>query len=247
MTNSIALEMKEPELPQNEEERVNALNSYQILDTLPEKDYDSITQLASAICDTPISLISLIDDKRQWFKSRHGLQATETPKEYAFCAHAIVHPGMVLSVEDSRLDERFKDNPLVNGDPHVIFYSGIPLVNPDGHALGTLCVIDHKPKLLSQAQIKSLKALAQQVVNLLELRKANAALQEHNDRLQEFADAVEGELSSPLNQMSALTGLLESVYGDKLDLKGQEVLKNLNRTSHELSNLIKQFLQNRQH
>ena len=99
-----------------------------------------------------------------------------------------------MSVEDSRLDDRFSDNPLVTGNPHVIFYSGVPLINPQGLALGTLCVIDHKPKLLSPTQIKSLRALGNQVVSLLELRKANTALREHNQRLEEFADAVEDEL-----------------------------------------------------
>ena len=233
--------MKKPETPPSEDERFEALKRYQILDTLPEKDYDNITQLASAICDTPISLVSLIDDKRQWFKSHHGLEATETPKEYAFCAHAIIQPDEVFSVEDSRLDNRFSDNPLVTGNPHVIFYSGVPLVNPEGHALGTLCVIDHKPRLLSENQIKSLRALADQVVNLLELRRANATLKENNQQLEDFAETVEDELS----QVSSLTGLLESVYGDKLGQGGREVVSSLNKTSHDLSNLFEHFLTNR--
>ena len=151
-----------------------------------------------------------------------------------------------MSVEDSRLDDRFSDNPLVTGNPHVIFYSGVPLINPQGLALGTLCVIDHKPKLLSPTQIKSLRALGNQVVSLLELRKANTALREHNQRLEEFADAVEDELSSPLNQVSSLASLLESVYGDKLDARGQDILQELNKKSHELNTLISDFLKGRE-
>lgn len=234
--------MKTPEIPSNEGERLRALLSYEVLDTLPEKDYDNITQLASVICDCPISLVSLIDDKRQWFKSHHGLEATETPKEFAFCAHAIVHPGMVLTVQDSRLDERFSDNPLVTDDPRVIFYTGVPLVNAEGFPLGTLCVIDQKPKLLSQNQIKALRSLAEQVVNLLELRKANLALSAYNLKLEEFADAVQGELGSPLNNMTSLTSVLESVYSDKLDENGRELLRKLNQTSYELQALIQAFI-----
>lgn len=234
--------MKKPEIPQNERERLAALSSYQILDTLPERCYDNITQLASTICNTPISLVSLIDDKRQWFKSHHGLEATETPKEYAFCAHAIVEPDVVFSVEDSRLDNRFSDNPLVTGDPHVIFYTGVPLVNTQGLALGTLCVIDNQPRVLTFDQTQALKALGEQVVSLLELHRANAMLKNYNEKLVEFADAVDDELSSPLNQMSSLTSLLRSVYADKLDVQGKEVLENLDRTSHELEKLVKNFL-----
>ena len=167
--------MIEPALPDNEKERLEELFSYEILDAMAEKDYDNLTAIASEICDTPISLISLIDDKRQWFMSNHGLAAKETPKEYAFCAHAIHHPDDVLIVQDSRTDERFIGNPLLE-DPGVIFYAGVPLKTKNGYALGTLCVIDNKPKLLSKSQIKSLRALSNQVMNLLELRKSEIML-----------------------------------------------------------------------
>jgi adenylate cyclase len=165
--------MIKPQIPFNETDRINALNSYLVLDTLPEKDYDEITKIAAEICQTPISLVSLIDQSRQWFKSHHGLNATETSRDIAFCAHAINQPGELMIIPDSTKDERFLDNPLVTADPNVIFYAGIPLKNPQGYALGTLCVIDHKPRELSERQQESLKALGNQVVNLLELRKAN--------------------------------------------------------------------------
>lgn len=163
--------MKKPIIPENELARVQELNSYYILDTLPEKDYDNLTWLASQICETPISLISLIDPTRQWFKSHHGLDATETPREYAFCAHAINKQDEVLIIPDSREDDRFSDNPLVTGEPHVIFYAGVPLVSSNGFALGTLCVIDNQPNSLSANQVESLKALSQQVVRLMELSR----------------------------------------------------------------------------
>src|SRR5687768_8051418 len=114
----------------NENARLEALAEYNILDSLPEKDYDDITRLASEICQTPISLVSLIDAKRQWFKSSHGMEASETSREFAFCGHAILHPEEIFIVPDSREDKRFAENPFVTGDPNVIFYAGVPLVNP---------------------------------------------------------------------------------------------------------------------
>jgi GAF domain-containing protein len=147
-----------------------------VLDTLSETEYDDITQLASQLCGTKIALISLIDEDRQWFKSKFGLEAEQTPREFAFCGHAINTPTDPFIIEDSRLDERFNDNPLVVGAPNVIFYAGIPLVNEDNYPLGTLCVIDDKPKKLSEAQISGLKTLARSVMNLLELRLNNARL-----------------------------------------------------------------------
>ncbi|WP_075342254.1 GAF domain-containing protein [Tenacibaculum agarivorans] len=167
-----------PETTQDETSRLEELLSYNILDTLSERDYDNLTAIASTICETPISLISLLDDKRQWFKSNHGLSVKETPKEYAFCAHAIHNPNDVFIVPDSRQDIRFHDNPLVTGEPLVIFYAGVPLLSKNGAPLGTLCVIDHKPRELSENQVNSLKALANQVMILMEHRKKDKLLKE---------------------------------------------------------------------
>ena len=172
--------MIKPAIPANEIERQRELKSFSILDTIPEKEYDEITFLAAQICGTPISLISLLDDTRQWFKSHHGLDATETPKEHAFCAHAIENVDSPLVVEDSREDPRFFDNPLVTDAPNVIFYAGIPLVTDNGFPLGTLCVIDNVPREISKSQITALKALTNQLMRLLELRKNKIELERKN-------------------------------------------------------------------
>ena len=166
-----------PDIPQNELMRIAALKDYSILDTIPEQEYDDITFLASRICKTPISLISLIDNERQWFKSHHGIEATETPRGLAFCAHAINDKNNILIVPDSRKDLRFHDNPLVTNNPHVVFYAGIPLVNKEGFPLGTLCVIDNEPNSLDEFQLKALKALSNQIISLFELRKKTAQLE----------------------------------------------------------------------
>ena len=144
--------MIEPKKYKKEEERIQDLESYSILDTLPESDYDNLTTIAAEICDTEISLISLVDNNRQWFKSSYGLNVKETPRKYAFCAHAINDPDNILIVKDARKDERFHDNPLVIGEPKVIFYAGVPLISDNGNPLGTLCVIDYKSKELTERQ-----------------------------------------------------------------------------------------------
>lgn len=169
--------MKTPKTPTYEKERIKELESFNILDTIEEEEFDFLTQMASEICQTKIGLVSLIDRKRQWFKSHHGLEARETPRKYAFCAHAINNPNEILLVEDSRIDKRFHDNPLVTGKPYVVFYAGVPLVTEKGYAMGTLCAIDDKPKKLTGNQIKNLVGLANQVVKLLELRKEKVKFQ----------------------------------------------------------------------
>ncbi|MFV8226481.1 sensor histidine kinase [Christiangramia aquimixticola] len=242
--------MIKPEIPINENKRLEELKKYSILDTLSERDYDNLTAIASEICDTPISLISLLDDKRQWFKSHHGLDVSETPKEVAFCAHAINKPNEVFIVQDSRKDERFFDNPLVTDDPNVIFYAGIPLKSDTGYPLGTLCVIDHKPKQLTQNQINSLSALADQVMNLLELRRSKILLEEakcdletKNKDLEKFAFIAAHDLKSPLNNISSLVHIFNEGYEKVIDKEGREILKLIEKSSTKLWKLVDGLLE----
>ena len=166
--------MKAP-LPGNEVERLAALKSYHILDTETEQSYDDITTLAAHICKAPIVMISLVDEVRQWFKSKIGVDQQQTSRDVAFCAHAILG-GKPFTVGDATKDRRFADNALVTGEPHIRFYAGIPLMNPEGLALGTLCVVDRQPRRLSAAQLKALQALSRQVMALLELRRVSSQL-----------------------------------------------------------------------
>jgi GAF domain-containing protein len=180
--------MKNALLPTNEAERLAALKEYHILDTETEQSYDDITALAAHICEVPIAMVSLVDETRQWFKSRVGMEQQQTPREVAFCAHAILQDKPFI-IRDATKDKRFAGNSLVTGEPHIRFYAGIPLVNPEGLALGTLCVVDHQPRRLSAAQQKTLQALSRQIMALLELRRVSARLAdalEHVKTLQEL-------------------------------------------------------------
>ncbi|NEU70042.1 PAS domain-containing protein [Spirosoma agri] len=156
--------------------RIDVLHSYHILDSDTEADYDGIIQLAAQICQTPIAQINFVDETRQWVKANLGLSLGNSPIEESFCAHTILDPLNPLIVEDARLDDRFAHNPSVNQQPHIVFYAGLPLVDPDGFALGSLCVLDQRPRQLTTEQIDALAILARQVVNLLVLRKANQDL-----------------------------------------------------------------------
>ncbi len=157
-------------LPANEEQRLAALRRYQILDTPPEPLFDDIALLASSICETPIGILTLVDNDRQWFKAKVGLDASQTPREQAFCAHTILGEQPMI-IGNALLDARFADNPLVTGAPDIRFYAGAPLIDSEGFALGSLCVIDRRPRELEPHQQRALEALSRQVISQLEFRR----------------------------------------------------------------------------
>ncbi len=176
--------------PENESARLDNLRSYQILDTPPSPKFDQLVELAAEICQMPMSLVSLIDTERQWFKARFGVDLEETPRELAFCSHAILQPEPLI-VHDASDDPRFEDNDLVLNDPSVRFYAGIPLQSPQGYALGTLCVIDHRPRELSPFQLSVLKRLAAQVIDLLELHRLMLVNREQRARYESALESAE--------------------------------------------------------
>lgn len=164
-------------LPKNERKRLKVLWQYDVLDTVPEEVFDDLTDLAAHICEAPVAMISLVDEDRQWFKARVGTSAKETSRDISFCAHAILNDGLLV-IADAAKDQRFRDNPLVTGPQKIRFYAGAPLVTPDGHALGTLCVLDKKPRKLRSEQLEALRVLAHHVVSQLELRRHARELSE---------------------------------------------------------------------
>jgi signal transduction histidine kinase len=194
--------------PHNEAQRIDTLRGYNILDTKREADFDDLTRIASQICGTPMALVTLVDEDRQWFKSAVGLDAPETSREVAFCAHAILQ-DKVFEVPDAHRDIRFHDNALVTGAPHLRFYAGAPLQTPDGHALGTLCVLDRTPRNLSEDQKAALEALARQAMGQMELRKALQDA-ERTSRYRSRLMAVMGhDLKQPVNVINMCLSLLE--------------------------------------
>ncbi len=201
--------MQSAPIPSYEASRLKALLDYKILDTGPESAYDDLTRIASEICQTPIALVSLIDTDRQWFKSRVGLDATETSRDLAFCAHAILQPE-VFVVPDTLKDDRFYDNPLVTEAPSIRFYAGTPLVTPRGDALGTLCVIDQEPKELDEGQLRALEALGRQVVSQLELRLQADRLERSNRMRDRLLVMLSHDLKSSFHALIGYGKVLEA-------------------------------------
>jgi signal transduction histidine kinase len=200
--------MKAP-LPSNEVDRLAALYALNVLDSPPEKDFDDIVALAASVCGVPMSLVTLIDADRQWFKAATGTDLTETPRDQSFCAHAILGRDLLV-IPDARQDPRFADHPAVTADAGVRFYAAAPLVTTNGHALGTLCVWDSRPRRLGPDQLQALRALARQVTAQFELRRyagvlagTTARLQELERRKDELAALVGGELRAPLRLMDS--------------------------------------------
>ncbi len=237
-------------IPINEKFRLEALKSLNILDSKPQKEFDEITSLAAHLCDTDVALISFVDNNRQWFKSKYGMDTCETPRELSFCAHAILEPEKPFIINDAREDERFHDNPLTSTEKLVVFYTGIPLVDKDGFALGTLCVIHSEPKTLSEKQIASLKALSNQVIILLELNKKNKDLEEiqnqlekRNDSLYEFAKVIAHDLKMPLANIITSTDVLKMLLNDQLNKESNEYFEYIKTSSFSMSTYINDVLQ----
>ncbi len=189
-----------------EKKRLKVLWQYDVLDTVPEEIFDDLTELAARICEAPIALISLVDENRQWFKSKVGLTVSETSRDTSFCAHAIQQEGLFI-IPDATKDKRFATNPLVVSDPKIRFYAGAPLISPDGYALGTLCVIDKVPRELRPEQQQALRVLSRHVMTQLELRR-------HARELANATQAKESastELSQAREEIARLKKELESL------------------------------------
>jgi len=235
--------------PENEADRLIALRSYNIFDTAEESDFDAIASLASAICGVPIALITFIDEKRQWFKSHKGTEFTENLRELSFCTHVIASDDDILIIPDARTDERFVDNPMVTGETQVTFYAGVPLVNEDGFALGTLCVIDQQVQKLTDDQEQALKTLGRQVIDKLELRRKVASLEKANQDLlnsnvliQKFASMAAHDIKNPLSSI-LLTSQALKIRQEKLGDEGCKRLVDLNITSTKnLLELVEEML-----
>jgi anti-sigma regulatory factor (Ser/Thr protein kinase) len=200
----------QPVLGDEESRRLAALRRYRILDTDPEQAFDDLALLASHVCETPMALITLVDADRQWFKARVGVSFVETSRSISFCTHAIRHKGLFV-VPDAREDREFRDNPMVTGDPHIRFYAGAPLITHDGHALGTLCIVDRVPRNLTSQQTEALQALKRQAEAQIELRGSLIELKQAlgaRDRAEEAQEKLIAQLQSALTNVSKLAALI---------------------------------------
>ncbi|TXF89069.1 GAF domain-containing sensor histidine kinase [Neolewinella aurantiaca] len=234
-------------IPVNEAERLENLRQYEILDTGREQEYDDLTAIASQICGTPVSMISLIDEDRQWYKSTVGVDPalTETGRDVAFCAHNILDASGPLVIKDMREDPRFSDNPFVSAAPNAIFYAGAPLVTDEGHALGSICVVDLKPRELTEEQVEALTALSRQVIKLLELRKSLAATRHQYElkaaahkNLLDFSYVVAHDLKAPLRNIGQFAELVTADYGQSIPEDGREMLAMMGDLTKDAQRMI---------
>lgn len=230
--------------------RLKALEAYKVLDTLPEKMYDDIVQIASFVCEMPIVLLSLVDDKRQFFKSKVGVEVTQTPIEYAVCHHAILSEEELFEVEDLRLDPHFENNPLVTEAPKMVSYFGVPLKNSEGISFGTLCVISQEePKNLSEDKKTILKKLAKQVLYLLELRRQNFELKRYQEevdyyskQMEEFAHTAAHDLRAPLRAIKSFLQLIEMKREGSVDDKEKKYFEFVYTNVDTMNQLIVDLL-----
>lgn len=231
--------MKLATIPINEEMRLHALHQYDILDSDMEEAFNEITQLAAQICNTPISLISLIDRNRQWFKAKTGITEAETPRDISFCSHTILQ-NTFMEVPDTLVDDRFLDHPAVKDDPGIRFYAGFPLCTPDGFNIGSLCVVDNEKRKLTDGQIFALECLSKQVISQMELRLKNKELMKLNEQNLKLLSIITHDIKSPIIELQSLIILLENenLSANQFGEFRGIVKKSLEGTNSLISNLL---------
>ena len=241
--------MIRPAIPENEIERLESLHQLNILDSLPEEAYDTITELASYICETPIAVVNIIDAERNWFKSAFGTDLAGSPRDVSFCGHTILDPQVLLEVPNASKDIRFKDNPFVTSKTPINYYAGVSLLDNNGLPMGTLCVYDSNEHTLNEKQKTALKALAKQVEILLESRRKNNALEnlkreldDNNKILREFASTVSHDLKMPLANMILTADILKVKYSGSMDDEGLNYINYLKQSGLTLSDYINGLL-----
>ena len=235
--------------PANEVQRLQALHDYNILDTFTEKEYDFITKMASQICNCPVSLITLLDEKRQFVKSNFGFPMEDMPREMSFCNYTILDATKVNMVSDMRLDERYRQNPLVTGVPNAVFYAGAPLVTPQGFVLGSICVLDAAPNTLTEEQQDNLKQLAVQTITTMELRKKNRDLEhtqknleEVNNNLKDFARSVSHDMRTPLGNIAMLSKMIKDDEDSNLNEEENNNIEIIENCATQLISFVDKML-----
>ncbi len=241
--------MQHPNIPENDKERLEALHMYDLLNQVQNAEFDEIVEFAAFICNTPISLISIVESDQQRFLGNHGLPVDSTERSVSFCAHAINDIHQPLMVEDATKDVRFSKNPLVTGDPNIVFYAGFPLYTSDDFPIGTLCVIDRKPKILTERQKKALQLLSKQVMRLFELRKSvkeaavrEKVLEQAVKGLEESTAIVTHDLKTSLRNIEISSELLVKKNAKNLDAPSQEYLSIITKETSDSIRFINDIL-----
>lgn len=242
--------MLQPAVPIHEPKRLTSLRETHLLHSAPEAEFDNITKLAAYVCKCPVALISLISEDKQWFKSKVGTDLCDAAREISICAHTILEPRQLTEIPDLRLDERFDETPLMKcGEDPILFYAGIPILDRNGFALGTLCVMDIKPRDLDEEQREALKSLGKQVETLFELHRKNFYLQKvkrklavHNKLLKNYAGVVSHDIKMPLASMILTTDILKAKFAKKLGPEGINYLRYLKQSSLHLSEYVNGIL-----
>jgi len=225
-------------IPENEDKRLKKLDFYAILDTIPEETFDDLTRLASDILKVPIALISLLDKDRQWFKSRVGLEVEQTSRSISFCQYAIIDND-IFEIKDALQDIRFKDNPLVKGDPNIRFYAGVPLTDDEGYNIGTLCLIDRKPRILTDKERDSLRRLSRTVIRLIQYRKEKLELEMISQLKDDFLSNMSHEIRTPMHAIMGFSNLLSESF---LSIEQRKNVNIITMASANLLNILNNIL-----